>query len=768
MTPFELNPQQITTLWCFLAASMLFLVVPLLWAVLRLVCKKGTLDMRQKYSFNKKLLIFSGFLIGAVWCLRFAVGYYTILADKHAGEVTLEWWEEIFNSLVHSLQTFSMDEDYTAYITDGRQMLMDMGAASGWSIAYGIVASCLNFVAPVAGGAIIFEILANIFPKIRLVLSYAMFWKEKYYFNQLNAGSLTLIKSILQLQPSIWKKPVIVVADPQLDEEAKADLLVSAKVLGAVCIAEELPHIAKNRFGSRKFLLIDEQEEGNLHMLANLADSYNSKFLRDTEVYLFCTGDTYTQVENQVLDKLQTQFQVPTDALPVFIPVPCYRNMITDLLVRVPLYEPLVQKQRNEDGTVDLNVTILGSGEIGTEMFLSTYWFGQILDCKLHINVVSQESEDAFWGRIDRINPEIRMTTQPGHKILQYNRREECSEPYCTVQYFEEDINAKTFQDRLHKKEKNAEILNTDYFLVALGSDVENLTAANLLRRCVGRYHVSQEEELRTVIAYVVYDSDLCATLNQQCRYNSATAKSDVFMQAVGSRDMIYSAQIVFMTEHEALADQAEEAYRKVQKDESLKDIHRARAKDDYKHWANLARGMHFRYKVFSSGVMNTSLFDVDDSEEGKEIYNDALKTAFAEYCRLVSGLDRLEDPEAAERDLRLVHRLSWLEHRRWCAFTRIKGFRCSWDYDSYKGVTGSYKHMGLKLHPCLVECDQRGIRAPLRADYTVEEDKCLQFTKGCPEADPDLLDELSLDLRDNGLNNYDFKLYDYPLIKHH
>ena len=35
-------------------------------------------------------------------------------------------------------------------------------------------------------------------------------------------------------------------------------------------------------------------------------------------------------------------------------------------------------------------------GDIGTEMFLNTYWIGQMLDCKLRINVVSKEPEGTF------------------------------------------------------------------------------------------------------------------------------------------------------------------------------------------------------------------------------------------------------------------------------------------------------------------------------------------------------------------------------------
>lgn len=107
------------------------------------------------------MLTFSACLIGSVWCLRYALGYFGILfpslsiivPDSSSFE-GLTWWEEIFNSMVHALQTFSMDEDYSAYIISGKTMLREMfGSESAWQTVYGIYAAVLNFIAPIAGGS---------------------------------------------------------------------------------------------------------------------------------------------------------------------------------------------------------------------------------------------------------------------------------------------------------------------------------------------------------------------------------------------------------------------------------------------------------------------------------------------------------------------------------------------------------------------------------------------------------------------------------------
>ena len=86
----------------------------------------------------------------------------------------------------------------------------------------------------------------------------------------------------------------------------------------------------------------------------------------------------------------------------------------------------------------------------------------------------------------------------------------------------------------------------------------------------------------------------------------------------------------------------------------------------------------------------------------------------------------------------------------------RVMGFRHTDDYLKYAEDKGSYKHMQLKLHPCLVECDKNGIRKDESGNSLTlcTEDKTNNF---------DLLDELSHELFKSGFNDFDFKEYDYP-----
>lgn len=749
-----------------LILSVLFLVGPLLVIIIRRMILKPSYEQRNKLGVSR-MLIFSAFLISSIWCLRYAVGYYGILFPEFsvfASNTSLEgltWLEEIFNSMVHAIQTFSMDEDYTAYIVSGKTMLREMfGANSLWQDVYGVYAAVLNFIAPIAGGAVIFEIIASIFPKIRLRVSHFAFWKEKYYFSELNDASLALAKSVCNINVGSFKKPVIIFTDAYVDDEDEkgSEMLLEAKLLGAICIRDDLSHVKKNKFGMRRFFLIDEAESGNLHTLADLANSSNSRYLKKSEIYLFTNDDAYVQLERRVRDRLVSDLNFSEEELPVFVPIQSYRNLISNLLVDVPLYEPLIGKNRDSEGNQTLTVTVLGTGHIGTEMFLSTYWLGQILNCSLKVNVLSQESEEEFWSKIDYVNPEIKHTTIKGDPILRINRRGDVADAYCEVNYHQCNVKSSEFVACMIDPRK--QILDTDYFLVSLGSDEDNISVANTVRKYIGQYHISVNEPIKTVIAYVVYDSELSKILNRKKFFNFVNEEVDVYMQAIGSLHDVYSVRNVFLTDHEPFAQKAHEAYAAVQNREERAKTHRKRMSDDYKHWSNLARGMHIKYKVYSMGMITESLFDYPNDSEA---YSEKFEKYYSEYKKIVSGQFEFKSQEQEAEHLKLLHKMAWLEHRRWNAFTRVKGFRSTTDYDVYavSDVIGSYKQMDIKLHPCLVECDQKGIRANISSKGLIDVESLFKHDD---RDDFDLLDDLSYDLHSKKYNDYDFKQYDYPI----
>ncbi len=737
-------------------ASVVLLILPILitvfGSIVRRICKID--QARRKVS---RMLMFSAFLIGSIWCLRYAVGYYGIIAAQD-GAMVLTWWEEIFNSIAHALQTFSMDEDYTTYILQGKEMICVMaGSDTFWQSIYGFYASVLNFIAPIAGGAIIFDILASIFPSLRLRFSFLVVCRDKYYFSELNHRSLWLAENINHANRTRWSRPVLIFTDAYVDNEDEigSEMLLKAKQLGAICVRDDLSHVPKNRFGNRIFILIDEEESGNLQALTDLADSHNYACLKNAEICLFSERDSYTHLENLISDKMRNEYHFTEEEMPIFNPIRRFRNLITNLLEQIPLYEPLIGRKNTSQEETELSVTIFGTGRIGTEMFLASYWYGQLLNCRLRINVVSQENETGFRGRIDYLNPEILRSSDKDDPLLCYNNKGDRSDPYFTFRYYEHNVKSSSFVKMM---EPGSELADSDYILVALGNETDNLSVASTLRRLIGHHHIVTASQKRTVLTYVIYDPEVSKNLNRRCHYSSTGQYTDIYMRAIGNLNELYNVKNAFMSDSLENAYKTDAAYMSAQRRQERAQTHKKRLKDEYKYWANIARSKHIGYKVFSVGLYKTSLFDVEDRND--PTYTSDRQTALENYRQMVLGNVELPNEEAKQAHLALLHQLAWLEHRRWNAFTRTMGFRHVSQYAAYTQGIGSYKQMELKLHPCLVECDKQGIRAPIDVKGIVDENAVF----GCEHPEElDLLDQLSVDLYRKGYNGYDFKLYDYP-----
>ena len=777
-----------------LTFSVAILVIPGTYVFVRWIVRKIKGRDRSKSGIGR-VVSFSICLIGSIFFLRYAVGYYsTLFTTSGSG---LSCWEEIFNSFLHTLQTFSMDEEYTEYISNGNKLFAEIFAGYGWmELFFRIYSTTLNIVAPIAGGAVIFEILSSIFPKIKLGISRLAFWKEKCYFSELNANSLALAKSIIHDYKNELNrpKPIIIFADTYFDNEEEKDyeLFLEAKRIGAICLRSDLKYVRKHFLGKRSYYLIDEAEFSNLKELINLADDENKRYIKKANIYLFVQSDAYVKVEQTVREKIS----LAKKDFPTIIPIDSCRNMVNNLLAHVPLYEPLI----NNPDQNELKVTILGSGNIGTEALLSVYWMGQMLiskiekgkhsmaECALKINVISKEEEKDFDSKLDYINPEIRRTEKEHDKLLEY-KPGLFNNPYCSIEYTKADVKSGEFLD----SETAKILLDTDYFIVALGNDADNISVAEKLRCFIGKQHLddritkgSSKGHNNTVIAYAVFDSTLCEELNEERAFNSyKNGKSDIYMYAFGSIDKVYSRNNTLMSKYSCWAKGIGKKYLKEQEEKLSKENEKRATNEDknYTYWADLARAIHIKYKIFSLGWIKTSVFDKSISAQSadvREIYDQYKRIAESADPKQLSDDDKLRFDELEIKK----HLLAWLEHRRWNAFTRTMGYRKA-DIETLEEnckKNRNHKNMPLKLHPCLVEARKPEISEDSeKSGYILaefdESGKVNEKTvfKAKEEEYRDLLDEVTyrwkpiadkaneaLTEGDNKVSFYDFKVYDY------
>ena len=113
------------------------------------------------------------------------------------------------------------------------------GQGSRFVSLYRLYAAFLNIMAPVAGGAIIFDLLSEFFPKFRLWFNIKFSRKDRYYFSKLNERSFALAKSIIRCENS---RPIIVFCDVKRygDDESNSELYQSAKSIDAFCVNNDL------------------------------------------------------------------------------------------------------------------------------------------------------------------------------------------------------------------------------------------------------------------------------------------------------------------------------------------------------------------------------------------------------------------------------------------------------------------------------------------------------------------------------------------------
>lgn len=723
-------------------------------AVLALAVLSAVPVLIWKKNASGRYLWTTVYVLILVWLFRFWVGVYSINAANGVSKI-----EELFNSLIHALQTFSMDEDYTEYTLAGKELL------ESWdqpllSAVYGIVISILNVVAPVLGGALLLDILAGIFPGIRL---HFRIRKHKFVFSELNEASVALAEDICRgdnykkiMEGSHFnegfsgrlrrRKPMLVFSDAYLDRESEAssELFERARSAGAVCVKADLLHISLRHSRSIYYFLIDADPKGNISALSRLLDRDKKgrtlwpekEFQGETatKVFVFAQEDTDSMMVDRICGN--ADYASPDSKITVRV-IRDYRNAVVNLMYDVPLFLPLLSKPKEK--RKELYVAILGSGQLAEEAFKAVFWCGQMIGIQLHINVVSKNAASMKW-RMEEKYPELLESCKAGSPLLNTHRvRPSAKNPPYSSAFPSGNIDDGFIDvdDASHFAEYPDGLLDqADYFIVALGSDQKNISVADQLR-----HYRTKKTWLGgvachcPVIAPVVFDINLAKAieiLNPKDRGPYLVPFADL--------EGRFSCKNVFMENFRKQAILSGELYNAVKQPEKKK------SELEYVNWANLAKAVHAPYKLFALGMLSGVSLEKDEGRFEIKTY-----------------------PELSRKQ---KEELAWMEHRRWNAFLRTEGFTCPTreEYDRYYSIQNQssekkdiHKSILLKLHPCLVESGTVRTKLP----ESKEEYDCLKD-------EYDLLDYVSMygyhiqsaALRQpetsDGLKAMDYKQYDY------
>ncbi len=713
-------------------------------------------------------------------CLLPGIFFARLAVHLHMSFDSAVWWDMLGHAIIDTLMVFGLGADYPMMIAQSRGVFLYCFNGNA-SALFHFCTILLYAVAPMATWAVVLDLLAKVFPVIKLWFLNLVFFKDIIYINCLNEESLAFATSLRE-QSNLFQRPFIVFTDIGSEQKQKETrkLLQAAENIKAVCLEGDILHIALRILGRKKFILIDiENEIHNLQDLTSLSKKLESGKVKrkNTEFYLFSNDVAYAMVAEHINSRLNPQkdkgkisyqpsehphryrihcfiedclkkmkgFFVKDSRV---ITVNGYRNLVRTLLYDLPLYEPFVTKNppslddvdETTDGRKQLNLTVFGVGEIGTELFLSAYWYGQIYGYELCINVISKEPFSYFYNKINCLNPEIfhtgvyvaidskydndqatfasgifssdGKTAEYGNVMRIYPDSDEVSEPYFCLRYYQRDINADSFHELLSTpfwQNDPFSLDQSDYFAVTLGSDHDNLLAAEKLKNALSNIKLhSEQKNNNAVITYAIYDSVLCEALNEQFKKNfdaSQTTYSDVpstiYMHAFASLEEVYHEKNIFMTRQRKKASADREKYQQHKQKVILDKSY----KTQYDFWANVTRVNHIKYKMFADGIVNDSVFT------RTRLMSDA---DYNQYYPLFNGYYGDNATASEQRK----NKLSWMEHRRWAAFMRVNGITHPDNFVTYccqrPPEDWEHKSLELRLHPCLVECDQKGKRENL------------------------------------------------------
>ena len=620
-------------------------------------------QLNKGKSVTQQLLLPTICTLLSVLTLRFILSFYGNVNEE------LNWIERLITSLVRTLQTFSLDESYLDTIIDGKAFFNEFGC-SYLADFYGLFVAVTNICAPIMSGAILLVLLTSVFPRFRMLLKP---YKEKYVFSELNERSIYLAEDIIREEKA--KRPLIVFTDAYIDNESEdsSELLHRAKKVGALCMKDDILHLSFRRTKKLRYILIDDIDIANIHTLTALTtENFDSKTKKirywglknHIRIYLFSQNNEVGSIVKRIY-KRKEQLHLSNVMIKV---VQEYTNIAYNLLDEKPLFLPLLGKREEKE----LVLTIVGGGLIGTEVFLGAYWCGQMLDCKLKINVITEDAIK-FKSKINFINPEILQSgigdCETNWDLLRvFPNQNIYSAPYACFTFYSIDVEtgdlAKVFNE-------NLSLLASDYFVVSLGCDELNMTIAAEINRKIQREKLKGNDldtNNKPIIAYAVYDSKTKEVLNDPDTHSMG---ENLF--AFAALKDIFSCKNIFMKKIGDKAFDISKAYSDKDMDEFLRD--------EYGWWSDIARALHIKYKMYSTGLIKSE----KDMTEKENQYEEFIKSDDKEKCRL-----------------------AWLEHRRWNAFMRTKGFIAPTDkqWNEYAFTNNfNHKHPDLKLHPCIVEC---------------------------------------------------------------
>ncbi len=669
---------------------VIWLVLPIIYTIvfitLNCILKKKKDGIYAGHSSSSSLILLTIFLMLSMFEFQYLSECYSV--GVKSGEIPSAF-EVLSSSFLHTLKSFGADDNFLTGMGDFRNLIsLAFSQESSERIIgfYNVVAILFTVIAPLTSVTIVFEVLTNFIPKLRLYKS-AFIRRKQYYFSELNECSLALAESIYndEKNKKFFSRPCLVFANVNKSKENESlqGGIAKAKSIGAICLKDSLSSVKV--FGKAKTLfLVDNNEKNNIKVLSELCGSGSKRMLKQAIIYVFYQDDSYVSLQNGIYKTHENK--IDEELSLEIIRVKYYEKLIFSLLEQKPLVEPLMKNEIDivnlKNNRQDYNLTILGDTEICRQMFLSSTWAGQFYGYKLNINIVNTETVDLFKNKIDKFSPELLSTTRAGDKLLKTyleKTNNDYQEPYFSLRYgcynLEDYDLSKIKCVNLNNSIDCFNILESNYIFVDVGSDEANIALAEELKRKM------YGSTMFKVIVPIVNNNAFSKIVKVE------EEKSNVEIFPFGNRDELYNYKNIVVNES---TRSIQKEYAKFRPNGKGREFTKKNQKLNYDFMSSKAREIHFKYRVFSALLYKM----VNRGNNAEFVINGFKYNSMVEqYEGILKG--------TADDDV--MQYLTWLEHRRWNAYMRSIGF-------TYCDL--EEKNIDMKIHRCLVECSKKPLLA--------------------------------------------------------
>lgn len=412
-------------------------------------------------------------------------------------------FEAVFNAIYSMIRLFTVEGDFETVVTN----LTD--APTFLYRAYTVLSSVLFLLIPFLTFGLALSFFKNASAYSRYLTHYNA---DTYIFSELNEQSLALAKSLHENNRSRF----LVFTDVFDDEEARNELVESARAIGAVCFKKDIVNIdfsSHSKKSSLSFFAIGKDQPKNIDHALKLIEQY--KFRENTNLYVFST-----QVEGELL--LTNAFQAHRDESGRETDQPRIKvrrvNPVQSLISRILYedgYENIFRSAiPDRDGCKHINALVIGMGQHGTEMTKALPWFCQMTGYRVHIHAfdTSKDAQAKFTSRC----PEL-MAYSAKHDVQDDAQYEICIHPQI-------DVDTVTFDELV------TALPQPTYVFIALGTDEKNIATAVKLRSLFARqgyspriqavvFNSEKKEALTGIANYrkQAYDIDFIGDMKTSC-----------------------------------------------------------------------------------------------------------------------------------------------------------------------------------------------------------------------------------------------------------